>query len=93
MSLAEWVTSLYQAAVLCPLSCLWLGAGAHPCLGSALECCCALEPIFCCHLCWKCCRVLLWGWGEREMVMLVLIPGCCLQEHPQHWEVLVVSSV
>lgn len=36
---------------------------------------------------------LLWGWGERGMVLLVLIPGCCLQEQPQHREVLVVSSV
>lgn len=46
VSLAEWVTSLYLAAVLCPLPCSWLGAGAHPHLGLALECCCAWSLFF-----------------------------------------------
>lgn len=38
VSLAEWVTRPYLAAVLCPLLCSWLGAGAYPHLGSAQEC-------------------------------------------------------
>lgn len=46
VSLAEWVTSPSLAAVLCPLPCSWLGAGARPHLGSALECCHAWSLFF-----------------------------------------------